>query len=81
MPNADIRYALGDIPIEKGEKYTAPIAIKATTTYKAAVFSANTTNTITSGQITFHKAIGKPVAIVRYTTRAIRGKAKVPLPM
>ena len=61
VPNADIRYALGDTPIEKGEKYTAPIAIKATTTYKAAVFSANATNTITSGQITFHKAIGKPV--------------------
>lgn len=62
VPNADIRYALGDTPIEKGEKYTAPIAIKATTTYKAAVFSANATNTITSGQITFHKAIGKPVS-------------------
>ena len=61
VPNADIRYALGDTSIEKGEKYTAPIAIKATTTYKAAVFSANATNTITSGQITFHKAIGKPV--------------------
>ena len=61
VPNADIRYALGDTPIEKGEKYTSPIAIKATTTYKAAVFSANATNTITSGQITFHKAIGKPV--------------------
>ena len=61
VPNADIRYALGDTPIEKGEKYSAPIAIKATTTYKAAVFSANATNTITSGQITFHKAIGKPV--------------------
>ena len=61
VPNADIRYALGDTPIEKGEKYTAPIAIKGTTTYKATVFSANATNTITSGQITFHKAIGKPV--------------------
>ena len=61
VPNADIRYALGDTPIEKGEKYTAPIAIKGTTTYKAAVFSANATNTITSGQITFHKAIGKSV--------------------
>ena len=62
VPNADIRYALGDTSIEKGEKYTAPIAIKGTITYKAAVFSANVTNTITSGQITFHKAIGKPVS-------------------
>ena len=41
VPNADIRYALGDTPIEKGEKYSAPIAIKGTTSYKAAVFSAN----------------------------------------
>ena len=76
VPNADIRYALGDIPIEKGEKYTAPIAIKATTTYKAAVFSANATNTITSGQITFHKAIGKPVSYSPLYHKSYQGQGE-----
>ena len=76
VPNADIRYASGDIPIEKGEKYTAPIAIKATTTYKAAVFSANATNTITSGQITFHKAIGKPVSYSPLYHKSYQGQGE-----
>ena len=76
VPNADIRYALGDTPIEKGEKYTAPIAIKATTTYKAAVFSANATNTITSGQITFHKAIGKPVSYSPLYHKSYQGQGE-----
>ena len=76
VPNADIRYALGDTPIEKGEKYTAPIAIKATTTYKATVFSANATNTITSGQITFHKAIGKPVSYSPLYHKSYQGQGK-----
>ena len=76
VPNADIRYALGDTPIEKGEKYTAPIAIKATTTYKAAVFSANATNTITSGQITFHKAIGKLVSYSPLYHKSYQGQGE-----
>lgn len=76
VPNADIRYALGDASIEKGEKYTAPIAIKGTTTYKAAVFSANVTNTITSGQITFHKAIGKPVSYSPLYHKSYQGQGK-----
>ena len=76
VPNTDIRYALGDTPIEKGEKYTAPIAIKATTTYKAAVFSANATNTITSGQITFHKAIGKPVSYSPLYHKSYQGQGE-----
>lgn len=76
VPNADIRYALGDTPIEKGEKYTAPIAIKATTTYKAAVFSANATNTITSGQITFHKAIGKPISYSPLYHKSYQGQGE-----
>ena len=76
VPNADIRYALGDTPIEKGEKYTAPIAIKGTTTYKAAVFSANATNTITSGQITFHKAIGKPVSYSPLYHKSYQGQGE-----
>ena len=76
VPNADIRYTLGDTPIEKGEKYTAPIAIKATTTYKAAVFSANATNTITSGQITFHKAIGKPVSYSPLYHKSYQGQGE-----
>lgn len=76
VPNADIRYALGDTPIEKGEKYTAPIAIKATTTYKAAVFSANATNTITSGQITFHKAIGKSVSYSPLYHKSYQGQGE-----
>lgn len=76
VPNADIRYALGDTPIEKGEKYTAPIAIKGTNTYKAAVFSANATNTITSGQITFHKAIGKPVSYSPLYHKSYQGQGE-----
>jgi len=76
VPNADIRYALGDASIEKGEKYTAPIAIKGTTTYKAAIFSANVTNTITSGQITFHKAIGKPVNYSPLYHKSYQGQGK-----
>ena len=76
VPNADIRYALGDTSIEKGEKYTAPIAIKATTTYKAAVFSANATNTITSGQITFHKAIGKLVSYSPLYHKSYQGQGE-----
>ncbi|WP_454961852.1 glycoside hydrolase family 20 protein [Capnocytophaga leadbetteri] len=76
VPNADIRYALGDTPIEKGEKYTAPIAIKGTTTYKAAVFSANATNTITSGQITFHKAIGKRVSYSPLYHKSYQGQGE-----
>ena len=76
VPNADIRYALGDTPIEKGEKYTSPIAIKGTTTYKAAVFSANATNTITSGQITFHKAIGKPVSYSPLYNKSYQGQGE-----
>ena len=76
VPNADIRYALGDTPIEKGEKYSAPIAIKGTTTYKAAVFSANATNTITSGQITFHKAIGKPVSYSPLYHKSYQGQGE-----
>ena len=76
VPNADIRYALGDTPIEKGEKYTSPIAIKGTTTYKAAVFSANVTNTITSGQITFHKAIGKPVSYSPLYHKSYQGQGE-----
>lgn len=76
VPNADIRYALGDTPIEKGEKYSAPIAIKGTATYKAAVFSANATNTITSGQITFHKAIGKPVSYSPLYHKSYQGQGE-----
>ena len=76
VPNADIRYALGDTSIEKGEKYTAPIAIKGTTAYKAAVFSANATNTITSGQITFHKAIGKPVSYSPLYHKSYQGQGE-----
>ena len=76
VPNADIRYALGDTSIEKGEKYTSPIAIKATTTYKAVVFSANATNTITSGQITFHKAIGKPVSYSPLYHKSYQGQGE-----
>ena len=76
VPNADIRYALGDTPIEKGEKYTNPIAIKGTTTYKATVFSANATNTITSGHITFHKAIGKPVSYSPLYHKSYQGQGE-----
>jgi len=46
------------------------------TTYKAAVFSANATNTITSGQITFHKAIGKPVSYSPLYHKSYQGQGE-----
>ena len=62
VPNADIRYALGDTPIEKATKYHQPIALNRSTTFKATVFSGKATNTITTGEVTFHKAIDKKVS-------------------
>lgn len=62
VPNADIRYALGDTPMEKATKYHQPIALNRSTTFKATVFSGKATNTITTGEVTFHKAIGKKVS-------------------
>lgn len=61
VPNAEIRYALGETPIEKASIYTQPICLSETTDFKATVFSGNVTNTITTGKVTFHKAIGKKV--------------------
>ena len=62
VPNADIRYALGDTPMEKATKYRQPIALNRSTTFKATVFSGKVTNTITTGEVTFHKAIDKKVS-------------------
>ena len=62
VPNADIRYALGDTPMEKATKYRQPIALNRSTTFKATVFSGKATNTITTGEVTFHKAIDKKVS-------------------
>ena len=62
VPNADIRYALGDTPMEKATKYRQPIALNRSTTFKTTVFSGKTTNTITTGEVTFHKAIDKKVS-------------------
>ena len=62
VPNANIRYALGDTPIEKAEKYTQPIPFNESTTFKATVFSGKATNTITTGEVIFHKAIGKKLS-------------------
>ncbi|GJH39906.1 beta-hexosaminidase [Capnocytophaga sp. HP1101] len=61
VPNADLRYALGDIPIEKATKYHQPIALNQSTTFKATVFGGKATNTITTGEVIFHKAKGKKV--------------------
>ena len=61
VPTAEIRYALGGVPINKGQRYTAPIAIEGTTTYNAAVMQGNFSTTITTGEITFHKAMNKEV--------------------
>lgn len=61
VPTAEIKYALGGVPINKGQRYTAPIAIEGTTTYNAAVMQGNFSTTITTGEITFHKAMNKEV--------------------
>ena len=79
VPNADIRYALGDTPIEKAEKYTRPIPFNESTTFKATVFSGKATNTITTGEVTFHKAIAKKMSYSPLYHKKYQGQGEMTL--
>ena len=79
VPNADIRYALGDTPIEKATKYHQPIALNRSTTFKATVFSGKATNTITTGEVTFHKAIDKKVSYSPLYHKSYQGQEEATL--
>ena len=79
VPNADIRYALGDTPIEKATKYHQPIALNRSTTFKATVFSGKATNTITTGEVTFHKAIDKKVSYSPLYHKSYQGQGETTL--
>jgi len=79
VPNADIRYALGDTPIEKATKYRQPIALNRSTTFKTTVFSGKTTNTITTGEVTFHKAIDKKVSYSPLYHKSYQGQGEATL--
>jgi len=72
VPNADIRYALGDTPIEKAEKYTQPIPF-------TTVFSGKATNTITTGEVIFHKAIGKKMSYSPVYHKKYQGQGEATL--
>ena len=79
VPNADIRYALGDTPIEKAKKYTQPIPFNKSTTFKATVFSGKATNTITTGEVTFHKAIAKKMIYSPLYHKKYQGQGEMTL--
>lgn len=79
VPNADIHYALGDTPIEKAEKYTQPIPFNKSTTFKATVFSGKATNTITTGEVTFHKAIAKKMSYSPLYHKKYQGQGEMTL--
>ena len=79
VPNADIRYALGDTPIEKAKKYTQPIPFNESTTFKATVFSGKATNTITTGEVTFHKAIAKEMSYSPLYHKKYQGQGEMTL--
>ena len=79
VPNADIRYALGDTSMEKATKYQQPIALNRSTTFKATVFSGKATNTITTGEVTFHKAIDKKVSYSPLYHKSYQGQGEATL--
>lgn len=79
IPNADIRYALGDTPIEKATKYHQPIGLNRSTTFKATVFSGKATNTISTGEVTFHKAINKKVSYSPLYHKSYQGQGEATL--
>ena len=79
VSNADIRYALGDIVMEKATKYHQPIALNRSTTFKATVFSGKATNTITTGEVTFHKAIDKKVSYSPLYHKSYQGQGEATL--
>lgn len=79
VPNADIRYALGDTLMEKATKYRQPIALNRSTTFKASVFSGKATNTITTGEVTFHKAIDKKVSYSLIYHKSYQGQGEATL--
>tara|TARA_R110000868_G_scaffold379928_1_gene645905 strand:+ start:22103 stop:24454 length:2352 start_codon:yes stop_codon:yes gene_type:complete len=67
FPNSDIRFTLdGSDIISASEQYTAPIAIKKTTTIKAQVFEEDKpVGALFEKTITYHKAVGKPVTYIK----------------
>ncbi len=64
FPNTDIRYVLGDIPLDdKAIKYTTPITLKETTVVKAALYKNDTVvGRFFTDTIQFHKAVAHKVS-------------------
>ena len=76
VPTAQILYALNGTDIAAAEKYTAPITLTQTTEYKAFVLGGKVSNTVTTGKVTFHKAIGKPVSYTPTYHRSYQGQGE-----
>ena len=76
VPTAQILYALNGTDIAAAEKYTAPITLTQTTEYKAFVSGGKVSNTVTTGKVTFHKAIGKPVSYTPTYHRSYQGQGE-----
>ena len=74
VPTAPIHYALNGTDIAAAVKYTAPITLTQTTEYKAFVSGGKVSNTITTGKVTFHKAIGKPMSYSPTYHRSYQGQ-------
>lgn len=76
VPTAQILYALNGTDIAAAEKYTAPITLTQTTEYKAFVSGGKVSNTVTTGKVNFHKAIGKPVSYTPTYHRSYQGQGE-----
>lgn len=76
VPTAQILYALNGTDIAAAEKYTAPITLTQTTEYKTFVSGGKVSNTVTTGKVTFHKAIGKPVNYTPTYHRSYQGQGE-----
>ena len=76
VPTAQILYALNGTDIAAAEKYTAAITLTQTTEYKAFVSGGKVSNTVTTGKVTFHKAIGKPVNYTPTYHRSYQGQGE-----
>ena len=76
VPTAQILYALNGTDIAAAEKYTAAITLTQTTEYKAFVSGGKVSNTVTTGKVTFHKAIGKPVSYTPTYHRSYQGQGE-----
>ncbi len=76
VPTAQILYALNGTDIAAAEKYTAAITLTQTTEYKAFVSGGKVSNTVTTGKVTFHKAIDKPVSYTPTYHRSYQGQGE-----